>query len=127
MKGFIATMAMVTGGVILIATFNNGSKSIENTGAALDSVVNEQSFKVNTTPPAPEQTSDLISPKKRIKNRIISISHNQFARKMDSGEEVELKSLDGRSITITRESMNRVKPGIYIARKNNRVYRMIKK
>ncbi len=120
-------MAMVTGGVILISTFNSGNSSVEMNNSVLDSTVSEQKITVNTSEIITKKTAHISSSKPRVSNKVISISDVQFARKLKSGETLDITSLDGRSHTVSQNSFTRLNPGIYIARKNNRVYRIVKK
>ncbi len=120
-------MAMVTGGVILISTFNSGNSSVEMNNTVLDSTVSEQKITVNTSEIITKKTSAIKSNKPRVTNKVISISEVQFARKLKNGETLDITSLDGRSHTVSQSSLARLNPGIYIARKNNKVYRIVKK
>jgi hypothetical protein len=126
MKGFIASMTLVTAGVIVISTFNSGNKSVSVGNTSVRSVISEQSFTINQNP-APEEKTDLNHNNPTVRNTIISTTPALLAQKMDEKDEITVTTLDGRSMQINKYSINSMSPGIYIARYQNKVYRIVKK
>ncbi len=126
MRNFIASMAMVSGVVVIVTTFNNGVSDNAIGGSSLKSSVNQQSFAVNTTPEPEARTSD-IRKTRPVYNKVFDISLGQLYKKFDNHEMINFRDVKGNSIKIRKTEVASLAAGVYILRKNSRIYRYLKR
>ncbi len=126
MRNFIASMAMVSGVVVIVTTFNNGVSDNAIGGSSLKSSVNQQSFAVNTTPDPKARTSN-IRPTRQVYNKVFDISLGQLYKKFNNQETIHFRDVKGNSIKVRKNEVASLAAGVYIVRKNARIYRYLKR
>ncbi|MGL1904133.1 MAG: hypothetical protein OCC49_18510 [Fibrobacterales bacterium] len=126
MRNFLASMAMVSGTVVIVTTFNNGVSTTSVAGGSMRSSVNEQSIVVNTTPQQ-SPTSDVVRAKPRVHTRVFNISKHQIHNTFKEDEVISFKNVNGGSRDITKAQIDNLASGVYLIRTESKIYRYLKR
>ena len=120
MKSFLASMCVVTGIVVGVATVNSGMTG-DGKGSNSASVA-EQSKKMISQVKSKIDVGDL---KNRfiVTKKVYKINSKQLHKKLSPGVEVEAERIDGKKITISRDDIGDLEQGTYIFHLNNKIYK----